>query len=80
MVLEEGVQDKNGKRPNVSHEQKTSTGIKNIKKTSFYKKRQEASTGRTLNITHHRLVNPSSQLTKYYYTSTDIRKAMALVK
>ena len=55
LVLEDDVQDKNEKIPNVSPERKKSTGIKNIKKTSFYKKRQEASTGRTLNITHHGL-------------------------
>ena len=80
LVLQDDVQNKNEKISNIHPEQKKSTGIKNIKKTKFYKKRQEASTGRILNITHHRLVNPSSQLRKYYYGSTDIGKAMALVK
>ena len=66
LVLQDSVQDKNEKVPNIHPEQKKSTGIKNIKKTKFYKKRQEASSGRTLS--------------KYYYGSTDIRKAMALMK
>ena len=74
------AQDKNEKIPNVHPEKKKRTGIKNTMKTSFYKKRQKAGAGRTLNIIHHGLVNPSLQLSKYYYGSTDIRKAMALVK
>ena len=60
LVLQEDVEDINQERPKVAATKKTSTGIINIMKTSFYKKRKEKSQSRTLNITHHALVNPTS--------------------
>ena len=78
--MQEDVENTNQERPNVAATNKTSTGIINIMKTSFYKKRKEKSQSRTLNITHHALVNPTSRLTKYYYRSSNIRKTMELVK
>ena len=80
MVLQEDVEDINQERLNVAATNKRSTGIINITKTGFYKKRKENSQSRTLNITHHALVNPTSHLTKYYYGSRNIRKTMELVK
>ena len=42
LVLQEDVEDINQERPNVAATNKTSTGIINITKTSFHKKRKES--------------------------------------
>ena len=78
LVLEE--EEQNHEQPNAAATKQKATGIINIKKTSFYQKRKEKMKSRTLNITHHGFVNPTSHLTEYYYESSDIRKTMILVK